>query len=339
MTLLEVQDLRTWFAKEEGEVRAVDGVSFHVGEGEAVGLVGESGCGKTVTALSIAGLVPDPPGHIHGSSSIRLRGTELVGLPERRLRRFRGKEVAMVFQDPMSSLNPVRTVGSQISEVVRLHGRLGAREAKRRTVQLLREVEIPDPDTRYREYPHQLSGGMRQRVMIAMALSCEPSLLVADEPTTALDVTIQAQLLELLSGLRRERKMGLLLITHDLAVVAELCDRVVVMYAGKVVETGRVKDVFSQPAHPYTRGLLGSLPRIGSGRRRLAPIVGGVPDPAGWPSGCRFHPRCPHAWGRCSAELPSLRRRGGRAHGEEWTVRCWLEEEPLEPTPDVGKGP
>lgn len=315
--LLEVRNLRTWFSSEAGTARAVDGVSFEVAPGETLGIVGESGCGKTVTSLSLMGLIPSPPGRIVEGSSIRFRGRELTTLPPRELRKLRGNEMAMIFQEPMSSLNPVYTVGDQIVEALRLHRKLSRKEARARGVAALREVGIPEPEQRFDEYPHQLSGGMRQRVMIAMALACEPDLLIADEPTTALDVTIQAQILDLLAGLRERRGMAILLITHDLGVVAEVCDRVLVMYAGQVVEAGTVEAIFHAPRHPYTQGLLASLPRLETRGERLRPIEGTVPSPLAWPAGCRFHARCPHAWDRCRDEAPPLA-----------ASRCWLEEEP-----------
>ncbi len=322
MSLLEVRGLRTWFEGDGTVSRAVDGVSFQVEEGESVGIVGESGCGKTVTSLSLMGLVPDPPGRVVEGSSIRLGGQELVGLTNREMSRIRGNEMAMIFQEPMTSLNPVFTVGDQIRESLRRHRRLGRREAGRIAVDLLRDVGIPEPERRFHEYPHQLSGGMRQRVMIAMALSCEPRLLIADEPTTALDVTIQAQILELLRRLREDRGMALLLITHDLGVVAEVCDRVLVMYAGQLVETGPVEKIFGDPRHPYTRGLLASLPGTAGSRERLRPIRGTVPTPDRWPQGCRFRDRCPVAWDRCT-EAPSLFHVGGSTRRRS---RCWLEK-------------
>jgi oligopeptide/dipeptide ABC transporter ATP-binding protein len=322
MALLEVSNLRTFFETDAGVSRAVDGVSFAVEAGEIVGVVGESGSGKSVTSLSILGLVPRPPGRIEKGSSVRFKGEELVGAPEARLRQVRGNEIAMIFQEPMTSLNPVYPVGEQIAEALRLHRKLGKREARARAVELLREVGIADPEERARAYPHQLSGGMRQRVMIAIALSCEPALLIADEPTTALDVTIQAQILELILALRERRGMGVLLITHDLGVVAEVCDRVVVMYGGEVVEQGSVEELFRDPRHPYTRGLLAAIPRLGKRVERLAAIPGTVPAPTAWPQGCRFHPRCAEALPRCADEAPPLVTLGaGRS------VRCWLEEE------------
>jgi peptide/nickel transport system ATP-binding protein len=334
MTLLRVENLRVDFRADGTAARAVDGLDLALDEGEAVGLVGESGCGKTVTALSLMGLVPEPAGRIVAGSSIRLRERELVGRPSGEVRRIRGREIAMVFQEPMTSLNPVYSVGDQVREAVILHRGAGRREARRVAVELLGEVGLPDPEVRFRAYPHQLSGGMRQRVMIAMALAGEPSLLLADEPTTALDVTIQAQILELLDGLRRRRGMALLLITHDLGVVAEVCDRVLVMYAGHVVEEGPVGEVFASPRHPYTRGLLDSLPRLGAEGSRLRPIAGAVPAPGDRPEGCRFRDRCPRAWERCADPPPLFRTAAEgavpRDHGPDAPTRasrCWLEED------------
>jgi oligopeptide/dipeptide ABC transporter ATP-binding protein len=300
--LLRVTGLRTWFDTEVGPARAVDGLSLHVEAGEAVGLVGESGCGKTVTALSLLGLLPSPPARVAPGSSIRFRDEELVGAPASVLRRIRGDELAMVFQEPDAALNPVYTVGEQVAEVLRSHRRMGAREAREAAARTLGEVGLPDAARRLDAYPHQLSGGMRQRVVLAMALACRPALLVADEPTTALDVTVQAQILELVDRLRRDRRMALLLITHDLGVVAEVCDRVLVMYAGRIVEEGEVAEVFRAPRHPYTRGLLDSLPRVEEPGRRLRPIAGGVPPATAWPDGCRFRPRCPFARPACAAD-------------------------------------
>jgi peptide/nickel transport system ATP-binding protein len=322
--LLRVENLRTWFSSDAGTVRAVDGVSFHVEAGETVGIVGESGCGKTVTSLSIMGLIPRPPGRIVAGSSIRFRGRELTTLGEGELRRIRGNEIAMIFQEPMTSLNPVYTVGDQLREALRLHRGLGRRPAREAAIAALREVGIPEPADRFDAYPHQLSGGMRQRVMIAMALSCEPDLLIADEPTTALDVTIQAQILDILAEVRTRRGMAMLLITHDLGVVAEVCDRVLVMYAGQVVEAGTVEEIFHDPRHPYTRGLLDSLPRLEDRGRRLRPIEGTVPSPTAWPGGCRFQARCPVAFERCH-EAPPLFALGGAGSGR--LGRCWLEGE------------
>ncbi len=321
MALLEVRDLRTYFHTEEGEARAVDGVSFEVGEGEILGIVGESGCGKSVTSLSIMGLVPEP-GRIEEGSSVSFDGRELTRLSAREMRGIRGNDIAMIFQEPMTSLNPVFPVGEQIGEALRLHRGVGRREARARAIELLELVGIPVPGRRVDEYPHQLSGGMRQRVMIAMALANEPDLLIADEPTTALDVTIQAQILELLLGLRDRLGMAVMLITHDLGVVAETCERVVVMYAGEVVEEGRVADIFAHPAHPYTEGLLAAIPRPDRRGGELAMIRGTVPPPTAWPRGCRFHDRCPYAWERCLEHPPLL------GAGASQEARCWLVDEP-----------
>jgi len=330
-SLLSVMDLRTWFFADEGVVvRAVDGVSFEVDEGETVGLVGESGCGKTVTALSLVGLLPGPYARIMEGSSIRFRGEELVGASRRHLRRLRGNDVSMVFQETDTSLNPVFTVGAQIVEALRLHRGMSRASARAEAERLLGEVGISEPGRRLDEHPHQLSGGMRQRVMIAMALSREPSLLIADEPTTALDVTVQAQILELLAELRIRRGLAVLLITHDLAVVAEACDRVVVMYAGQVVESGTVAEVFRQPRHPYTRGLLASLPSLDREDGRLDAIPGSVPDPRDWPDGCRFRPRCPHAFEPCATD-PEPMELGGPGR----VCRCWLCADSTPPRADV----
>jgi peptide/nickel transport system ATP-binding protein/oligopeptide transport system ATP-binding protein len=316
--LLSVRDLRTWFHTDRGIARAVDGVSFEVRSGETLGIVGESGCGKTVTSLSILGLLPRPPARIEEGSSIRFDGNELVGAGERELRAVRGNEISMIFQEPMSSLNPVYRVGSQISEALRLHRGMDRKAARAETIRLLGEVGIAEPERRVDEYPHQLSGGMRQRVMIAMALSCEPKLLIADEPTTALDVTIQAQILDLLAELRAKHGMAVLLITHDLGVVAEVCDRVVVMYAGQVVETGSVQEIFADPRHPYTRGLLESLPSIAKRGQRLKSISGTVPNPTDLPAGCRFRERCSIASDGCDEpqDLVSL-------GSDDRSARCW----------------
>jgi oligopeptide/dipeptide ABC transporter ATP-binding protein len=336
--LLSVRDLRTWFFTDQGVARAVDGVSFDVSERETLGIVGESGCGKTVTALSLLGLLPRPPARVIEGSSIRFLGEELVGASEKRLRALRGNDISMVFQEPMSSLNPVYPVGEQITEALRLHRRLGRKAARAEAIRLLDEVGITEPGRRIDEFPHQLSGGMRQRVMIAMALSCEPKLLIADEPTTALDVTIQAQILDLLAALRESHGMAVLLITHDLGVVAEVCDRVAVMYAGQVVETGTVYEIFAEPAHPYTLGLLGSLPSVSDAvderRGRLTSIKGTVPSPTAWPEGCRFRGRC--RWAREGCEQPQELlgvgrdridgREGPRAAAAppSRAARCWL---------------
>ncbi len=298
--------------------RAVDGVSFEVREGETLGLVGESGCGKTVTALSILGLLPDTARILDGSS-IRLRGEELVAASDDRLREIRGNDVSMIFQEPVTSLNPVQKIGGQVAEVLRMHRRMDSREALAEARRLLEETDIADAGQLLAAYPHQLSGGMCQRVMIAMALACEPDLLIADEPTTALDVTTQAQILQLLADVRDRRRMSLLLITHDLGVVAEVCDRVAIMYAGQIVETGPVDVVFADPRHPYTRGLLACLPDPSHLGRRLSPIEGTVPRPTAWPEGCRFRPRCSEAFDRCHEE-PALR----ALESSDRNARCWL---------------
>ena len=315
--LLEVRGLRTLFRSEHGEVRAVDGVDLRVERGRTLGIVGESGCGKSVTALSIMGLVPQPPGRI-AAGEVLLEGEDLLKAPAQRLRDLRGDRLAMIFQEPMTSLNPAFTVGEQIAETLLRHRRMGKEEAKEKSVEMLRRVRIPSPERRAKDYPHQLSGGMRQRVMIAMALACDPSLLIADEPTTALDVTIQAQILELMRALREELGTAIILITHDLGVIAELADEVAVMYAGKVIERCSAQQLFAEPQHPYTIGLLGSIPLLHMERERLAAIEGFVPDAAALPDGCRFHPRCPFAIDRCSKEIPPL---GEITPGH--FVACW----------------
>ena len=323
--LLEVTDLRTYFHTDAGTAKAVDGVSFEVRKGEVLGIVGESGCGKSVTSLSVMQLIPRPPGEILEGSSIRFKGDELVGAGERRLRDLRGNDIAMIFQEPMTSLNPVFPVGDQISEALRLHRSMNKREARERSIEMLRLVGIPNPAERADDYPHQLSGGQRQRVMIAMALACEPELLIADEPTTALDVTIQAQILDLLAELRNRLGMAVILITHDLGVVAEVCDRVVVMYAGQVVEHGTVEQIFAEPRHPYTEGLLQAVPRLGRRKEKLAVIPGTVPSPVHWPVGCRFHDRCPYGWDKCVKDAPPLLE---VTSDPSRVARCWLETNP-----------
>jgi oligopeptide/dipeptide ABC transporter ATP-binding protein len=304
--LLQVQNLQTSFFTPEGEVRAVDGVSFEIGEGKTLGLVGESGCGKSVTSLSIMRLISSPPGQIVGGE-IYYRGRDLLKLNKEEMRKIRGNEISMIFQEPMTSLNPVFTIGNQIGEAIQLHQGLGKRETRAKTIEMLRLVKIADPESRVDSYPHQLSGGMRQRVMIAMALSCNPNLLVADEPTTALDVTIQAQILELIKELQQRMGMALLLITHDLGVVAERSDEVAIMYAGKIVERASAQAIFARPLHPYTVGLLNSLPGTGGRKKkRLDAIPGVVPSPLDLPSGCRFRDRCPKAAGICAEAEPLL---------------------------------
>jgi oligopeptide/dipeptide ABC transporter ATP-binding protein len=328
--VLRVHDLKTYFVTDRGSgtARAVDGVSFELAAGETLGIVGESGCGKTVMSLSILRLIPEPPGHILPGSFIEFEGRNLLTLPPRELRAVRGNRIAMVFQEPMTSLNPVLPIGAQVAEAALVHQKLSRADARKRTIDLLRLVGIPDPETRIDDYPHQLSGGMRQRVMIAMALICHPQILIADEPTTALDVTIQAQILDLLRRLRRELNMAVLLITHDLGVVAGSADRVVVMYAGQVVETAATRALFATPQHPYTAGLLASIPRLDQPRDRLRSIPGSVPPATAWPTGCRFHPRCPYAWDKCRTEEPPLLETGTAGH----SARCWLVAEPARRT-------
>lgn len=319
--LLEVKNLQTNFPTRAGLVKAVNDVSFSVGEGELLGLVGESGCGKSITALSIMRLIY-PPGRI-AAGSIKFKGEELLTATEDRMRQIRGNDIAMIFQDPMTSLNPVYTVGEQIAEALRLHRKLDKTAAWTAAVDAMREVSIPSPERRASDYPHQLSGGMRQRVMIAMALACDPELLIADEPTTALDVTIQAQILDLLDELRRTRRLAVLLITHDLGVVAETADRVCVMYTGKIVEESGVNELFAEPKHPYTRGLLHSVPKLSStgirGTARLQTIDGTVPSPTELPPGCHFAPRCSFRMREClESEIPLFELEGGVK------VRCVL---------------
>ena len=311
--LLEVQGLRTVFRTDDGEFAAVDGVSFAVTAGQTLAIVGESGCGKSVTALSIMGLVPDPPGRI-SAGSIRFEGRELLGLPKGELQDLRGNQMAMIFQEPMSSLNPAFTIGDQIIEGLMRHRPLTREQASEQALVMLRKVRIPAPEQRLNEYPHKLSGGMRQRAMIAMALACGPRLLIADEPTTALDVTIQAQILQLMHELQQDTGTAIILITHDLGVVAEVADEVVVMYAGRVVEQGPVRALFEEPQHPYTVGLLGSIPRLDGDQTRLAAIDGQVPNPMQLSAGCSFAERCPFVQAACLVEQPALRAVGPDGH-------------------------
>ncbi len=309
MALLELRNLQTHFRTPDGVARAVEGLSLNVEAGETVGVVGESGCGKSVTAMSILRLIPEPPGRIAGT--IRFQGRDLLALSEPEMRAIRGNEISMIFQEPMTSLNPVLTVGRQIGETLRLHQGLGQREAEAKAIEALTLVGIPEPARRVREYPHQLSGGMRQRVMIAMALACNPKLLIADEPTTALDVTIQAQILDLMRDLKRRLGSAIMLITHDLGVVAEMAERVVVMYAGRKVEEAPVREIFARPLHPYTQGLLGAVPRLGAsvgvrGRGRLTEIPGLVPSLREPIQGCAFAGRCPMVTAHCREVVPAI---------------------------------
>ncbi|MDZ7704008.1 MAG: ABC transporter ATP-binding protein [Trueperaceae bacterium] len=311
--LVDVRDLKTYFDTDEGTVKAVDGVSFHIDKGETLAVVGESGSGKSVTSLSMMRLIASPPGRIAGGE-ILFAGEDLVKKTERQMRKIRGNDISMIFQEPMTSLNPVYTVGDQIAEAITLHQGKTRRQAMKLAADMLDLVGIPEPDKRVRNYPHQMSGGMRQRVMIAMALSCGPQLLIADEPTTALDVTIQAQILDLMRKLQREIGMSILFVTHDLGVVAEIADRVVVMYAGRAVEEAHVNDIFAKPQMPYTLGLLNSIPRVDKAaehQERLEAIPGNVPNPLHLPEGCAFHPRCRFAVDDCKKAIPPLEDTGG----------------------------
>jgi oligopeptide transport system ATP-binding protein len=321
MALLEVKDLRVGFKTDDGYVNAVNGLSYSVDSGSTLGIVGESGSGKSVNALTVMRLIPIPPGRIEGGS-ISLRGANLLQKSEPEMRRIRGKDIAMIFQDPMTSLNPVLTVGDQISEAVRLHLKLNRKDALAKTIDMLRIVRIPLPEKRVNEYPHQLSGGMRQRVMIAMALSCDPAVLIADEPTTALDVTIQAQILDLMNEMQQRLGSAIILITHDLGVVAETCRNVLVMYAGNMVEYGTADQIFAAPRHPYTMGLLSSLPRLDqTDRRRLVPIEGQPPNMLRLPRGCAFAPRCKYRMPICDQPVPLY------DFGNGHVARCFLYDE------------
>jgi peptide/nickel transport system ATP-binding protein/oligopeptide transport system ATP-binding protein len=321
--LLKIQDLRVYFHLRDGVARAVDGVSYSLDRGRTLGVVGESGCGKSVAALAILGLVPSPQGRIE-SGRILFKGTNLLDLDETALLEYRGRQIGMIFQEPMTALNPLYPVGDQVAEVFRLHQKISRREAWIEAVGILEKVQIPAPAQRARDYPHQLSGGMRQRVLIAQALACNPDLILADEPTTALDVTVQAQILALMRDLQESTGTALELITHDLGVVAQVAHDVVVLYAGQVVESAPVEKLFDHPLHPYTQGLLRSIPRMGGQghKERLSPIEGQVPSPFDWPAGCRFHPRCPHTRERCRCETPELNTLEP-GHG----VRCHLVSE------------
>jgi len=317
VALLDVQSLRTVFTTDEGAFAAVDDLSFQIDRDSTMGLVGESGCGKSVSALSILRLVPSPPGKIE-SGEIKLDGINLLDLPESEMRKIRGNRISMIFQEPTSSLNPVFTIGNQVAEAVRLHQGVGRKEARDRAVEMLKLVKIPEPERRAQSYPHQLSGGMCQRAMIAMALACRPDVLIADEPTTALDVTIQAQILDLIAELRGDLKMAVLLITHDLGIVAQNVDRVLVMYAGAEMEEADVEELFANPRNPYTKGLLESLPRVEARGGKLPAIPGTVPSLSELPAGCRFRDRCPEAFDKCSEEEPPLVDVGGGHF-----CRCW----------------
>ena len=320
--LLDISELKTHFFTDDGIVKAVDGVSFSIDKKESFGLVGESGCGKSVTALSIIRLVPYPPGKIVGGS-ILLDGDELVGRSEKEMQKIRGKEISMIFQEPMTSLDPLFTIGHELMEVIMLHQDLDKKEATKKAIEMLKIVGIPEAEKRFREYPHQLSGGMRQRAMIAMALSCNPKLLIADEPTTALDVTIQAQILRLIEDLKDEFSTAVLLITHDLGVVAETCKNVAVMYAGKIVEQGSIENIFENPLHPYTVGLNNAIPRLDIDKKRLQIIEGNVPNLIDMPQGCKFYPRCPYVMDICRQKEPPLTK---KENGH--LSRCYLEELP-----------
>lgn len=314
--LLSVENLEIQYITDDGVVRAVNGISFELHEGETFGLVGETGAGKTTTALGLMGLLPEPQGEI-AAGKISFQGEDLLHVGKRRMRQIRGKNISMIFQDPMTSLNPVLTVGEQISEVIRLHEKVSRIEAEKKAGEMLEIVGIPA--ARARDYPHQFSGGMKQRVVIAMALACQPKLIIADEPTTALDVTIQAQVLSLMNKLQTEYKTGMMMITHDLGVVAETCDRVAIMYAGEIVELGSLEDIYDRASHPYTKGLFGALPNLTTKVDRLKPIEGLMPDPIDLPGGCPFHPRCPDKMPICEREMPKDMEISKGHH-----VRCFL---------------
>ena len=303
--LIDVNDLQTYFHTEEGTVKAVDGVSFEIYPGETLGVVGESGCGKSVTSLSIMRLIESPPGQIE-NGEILFNGKDLTKLNQKEMRKIRGNDISMIFQEPMTSLNPVYTVGDQIMEAILIHKDVNKKQARQEAIDMLRKVGIPLPEQRVDEYPHQLSGGMRQRVMIAMALSCDPQLLIADEPTTALDVTIQAQILELMNSLKSQFGMAIMMITHDLGVIAEVSDRVAVMYAGKIVQYTDVKTLYADPKHPYTWGLMHSIPHIEKDLDRLEAIPGNVPNPLNFPTGCKYNTRCPFATDKCRTDEPDI---------------------------------
>ncbi|MFD1779541.1 ABC transporter ATP-binding protein [Fredinandcohnia salidurans] len=318
--IIEVKGLRTSFFTDEGEIPAVDNIDFHIKEGEILGVVGESGCGKSVTSLSIMGLVPNPPGKVVGGEII-FNGENIIHYSEKKMRQIRGNEIAMIFQEPMTSLNPLFTIGNQMIEGIKIHMKWDKKKSRLKAIEIMKRVGLPRAEELMDEYPHQLSGGMRQRVMIAMAMACNPKLLIADEPTTALDVTIQSQILKLMKELNDEMNTAIMLITHDLGVVAQICERVVVMYAGKIVEEGEVSSIFKNPKHPYTKGLLKSVPDIRNKNERLYSIPGNVPKPGSIKHGCRFAERCEFAFERCSSESPELYKVDDRGH----RVRCFLQ--------------
>jgi peptide/nickel transport system ATP-binding protein len=319
--VLEVKGLRTSFLTDSGEIPAVDGIDFYINEGEIVGVVGESGSGKSVTSLSIMGLIPKPPGKVDGE--ILYKGENLQKATEKRMCQIRGNDIAMIFQEPMTSLNPLFTIGQQLSEAIKLHQKISKKLTREKAIQMLKLVGLPRAEELIDEYPHQLSGGMRQRVMIAMAMACDPKMLIADEPTTALDVTIQAQILHLMKDLNKKTSTSIMLITHDLGVVAEICDRVIVMYAGKIVEEAEVRTIFKNPRHPYTVGLIKSIPDVREKKQRLYSIPGNVPKPGAIKRGCRFAARCEHAFDRCRVEDPELYTLEDNGH----KVRCFLHLE------------
>ena len=316
-TVLQVKNLKTYFYTEEGMVPAVDGLDFELGKGETLAIVGESGCGKSVTSLSVLRIVPTPPGKIL-DGEILYKGEDLLKKSEREMRAVRGNEISMIFQEPMTSLNPVFTIGKQITDILRMHQGMNKKQAYEKAVEMLAKVRIPSPEKVVNDYPHQLSGGMRQRVMIAMALACDPGILIADEPTTALDVTIQAQIMHLLCDLKKDRDTSIILITHDLGVVAQIAENVMVMYAGQAVEYADVKSIFKEPLHPYTKGLLKSLPVLGEEKDELYSIKGNIPSPKDYPQGCRFSPRCDQACEKCRKEPPPL-----TVLPDGRKVRCW----------------
>lgn len=320
--ILKITDLQTHFFTDNGEIPAVDGVSITVNKGEVVGIVGESGCGKSVTSLSIMQLVPSPPGKIVGGT-IQYKGENLLNASKKRIKDIRGNEISMIFQEPMTSLDPLFTIGNQIREAIRIHQKVSKKEASRKSIEMLKLVGIPRAEEVMNDYPHQLSGGMRQRVMIAIAMACEPEILIADEPTTALDVTIQAQILDLMKKLNKEKDTAILMITHDLGVVAEICDRVIVMYAGQVVEEGTTREILKDPTHPYTKGLIRSIPKLHEKNQTLYSIPGTVPKPKMGMVGCRFKDRCEFAHDRCFSDSPELFPLGNNRQS-----RCFLLDDP-----------